>query len=80
MHPPSQLRQAASMGASGAGPASRALLMMAKREAKESIGVWVCGWRHAINLSETFQALLLYLIGLRTFEKIVEGDVSENYA
>ena len=37
--------------------------MMAKSEAKESIGVCVCGWRDAMNPSEPFQAVLLYLIG-----------------
>ena len=69
------------MGASGAGPASGALLVMvAKSEAKESIGVWVGGWRYVMNLSEPFQALLLYFIGLRAYGKIVEADDSEDHA
>ena len=68
------------MGVSGVGSASGALLMMAKSEAKESIGVCVCGWRDAMNPSEPFQAVLLYLIGLRTYGKIVEADVSEDHA
>ena len=54
--------------------------MMAKSEAKESIGVCICGWRDAMNPSEPFQAVLLYLIGLRTYGKIVEADVSEDHA
>ena len=89
MHPPSQLLQAASMGDSGTGPlvASGALLVLvAKSEAKESIAVcvcvggWVGGWRYAMTLSEPFQALLLYFIGLRAYGKIVKADVSEDHA
>jgi hypothetical protein len=62
------------------GSASGALLMMAKSKSKESIGVCVGGWRDAMNLSDPFQALLLYLIGLRTYRKIAEADVSEGHA
>ena len=54
--------------------------MMAKSEVKESIGVCICGWRDDMNLFEPFQALLLYLRGLKTYGKIVEADVSEDHA
>ena len=70
----------ASMGTSGVGSASGALLMMVKSEVKESIGVCICGWRGAMNLFEPFQAFLLYLRGLKTYGKIVEADVSEDHA
>jgi hypothetical protein len=53
---------------------------MAKSEAKESIGMCVCGWRDVMNLSEPFQALLLYFISLRTCGKIMKVDVREDHA
>jgi hypothetical protein len=53
----------------GSASSGAAFEAMVKSEAKESIGVCVCGWRGAMNLSksETLFQLLLYLIGLRTY-------------
>jgi hypothetical protein len=72
-----------SMGVEVVGSASGAFEAMVKSEAKESIGVCVCGWRDAMNMSKAerlFQALFLYyLICLRAYGKIVEA-VREDHA
>jgi hypothetical protein len=71
------------MGAEVVGSASWEFEAKVKSEAKESIGVCICGWRDAMNLSKAetlFQALFLYLVGLRTYRKIMEADVREDQA
>lgn len=80
MQPGLQLA-ALSMGAEVVGSASGAFEAIVKStamSAKESIGVCICGWRDAMNLFKAerlLQALFLYLIGLRTYGKIVDADV-----
>ena len=49
---PGLLAAAPSMGVEGVGSNSRRLEVAVKSEAKKSIGVCVCGWRDATNLSK----------------------------